>query len=282
MSKNTEREEIASAWTKLSRALQSAPDPGDGSVVILAGIVRGAHAENTGKVLETNLADQWHAFPADAALAESFNQQDSRENALCGFPVSPFAEARGALTRDMFLRGINSELLRINRNGGCLSLIGAEMTEKSDIKAALGTEALARLRGLLGEVLLSMLESCDSLGIMKNGHFACCLPGIGQLGARNFAEKAQLAFEKAASSAYPACALDSGHPVSCAFGIVNLMQGEKGAGEDLLQRARTTLEIALAKNNEHIHQESTFTPLDGATLVQSSEKRFLFFGGDPS
>lgn len=276
MNKNTGPDNLTDALGRLSRAIDAASDPQESGAIILARVVRGFSADSLPEEWGKRLADHWYALPLDNDDANCLCQ---RENSL---PVSPFLEVRGALNRSMFIRQVNSELLRIGRNGGALTVLGASVVHKKSPGSGQGKAFYAQLDSTLGDILLSMLESCDSLGVIRDGEYGCCLPGIGQLGARHFAEKAQTAFKKAAQTLFPASGLDTGQGATCAIGIVNLMQGEGGNGADLVRRAANTLEVALSKSGGHIHQESTYTPLDGATLVQSSEKRFLFFGGDQS
>lgn len=281
MSKNTGPEELAGDLEALNGALEAAASPDKTEAIILARIVRGMSRDDWEYLRGNPAAASWQAFP----LRESEDRDGILDDGLGAdsfLAVSPFREARGVLNAGTFHSQINSELARLGRNGGCMSIVGASLADRKSLATSLGEGSVRRLDAILGEVLLSMLDCCDSLGFLRKGGFACCLPGLGQLGARHFAEKAQTAFEDAARPFFPTGGINAGNYATCALGIVNLMQGEKSDGRDLLKRARTTLELALAKNNGHIHQETTFTPLDGATLVQSNEKRFLFFGGDQS
>lgn len=147
---------------------------------------------------------------------------------------------------------------------------------------ALGEGTAAKLESILGLTLLSLLDDCDSLGILRQGQFICSLPGIGQLAARNFAEKCRDAFEDAARPFFPTGGISAGQSAGCSIGIVNILQGENATAAVLLKRVKAALELALSRDVGHIYQETALTPLENTTLVQSSEKRFLFFGGDPS
>lgn len=199
-----------------------------------------------------------------------------------GLPVSPFREVAGALTRSMFANLLQRELLRLARNGGSMSIVAATLFGRKDVLAALGSRTADRLDALLGSTLLSRLDMCDALGLPRKGLFMCSLPGVGQLAARHFAENAQKAFAVAARPFFPAGGLSAGTGGSCAIGIVNIMQGDSCTVAELFKRARASLDAALRKEGGHIHQESALAPFEGTTLVHSSEKRFLFFGGDPS
>lgn len=278
MSKNAELEDLSREIAEMPQALRDAAFESGGEAVILARMVNGLSTESWREASRAYSLEKWHAFPIageDAACLPAWNGG----NALS---VSPFREVRGALTFAMFSKLLGRELTRINRNGGCLTLIGACLTERRRLETALGEGTAARLEAMLGLTILSMLEDCDSLGVLRQGQFICSLPGIGQLAARNFAEKCRDAFEDAARPFFPTGGISAGQSAGCSIGIVNILQGEKATAAVLLKRVKAALELALSRDEGHIYQETALTPLENTTLVQSSEKRFLFFGGDPS
>lgn len=256
MNKSAGLENLAKEFAKLPGVLASA-EKEDGRNVVLVRTVEGLSRTSLENGFRSSGLEEWQIFDG--------NEADWLDRG--GDTVLPAAALLHILAR---------ELLRITRNGSCLSLISAQLAEDEEI----GAEARGRLHAFLGHVLKSHLASCDSFGILKKGQYICCLPGIGQLAARNFAETAQRDFNnwiELKDSQNPALA-----NVGCAMGIVNLTQGDKSDARELLNRSRQALEVALAKPGSHIHQETAGNPLENTTLVQSSEKRFLFFGGEAS
>ena len=256
MNKNAGLEELAKEFAKLPGVLASA-DKEDGRNVVLARPVEGLSRTSLENGFRSSGLEEWQIFDG---------------NEIDGMNISREA----VLSAAALLRILARELVRITRNGGCLSLVSAQLATDGDI----GAEARARLHAFLGNALKSHLASCDSVGMLKKGQYICCLPGIGQLAARNFAETTKREFNnriEQEDSANPALA-----NVGCALGIVNLTQGDKSDAQELLNRSRQALEVALSKPGSHIHQETAGSPMENTTLVQSSEKRFLFFGGEAS
>lgn len=257
----------------MPEVLEGACLPRSSRAVILARMVRGLTAEGWAAASENGQLSQWQALPLPDEEENDAELENVREIAAQGLPVTPFREVAGALYRSTFVNLLQRELLRLSRNGGSLSLISASLADRRAVAEREGEAAACRLEALLGRTLLSRMDSCDALGLTRRGVFICSLPGLGQLAARRFAETARDAFNDAADPA--------GAGVSCAMGIVNVLQGEACAPSDLLRRARATLDVALRKQEGYIHQEAAMAPFEGTTLVHSSEKRFLFFGGDP-
>lgn len=276
MSKNTGSENLAWELAALPRALESVNFAKSSQAVILARLVRGLSCESWQKASEGEPLSQWHALPVPAEAENDEELEELQSAYKSGLPVSPFREVEGALTRSMFISLLQRELLRLSRTGGSLSLISASVVDRRALVEKLGESAVCRLDALLGRTLLSRLDACDALGLIRKGNFVCSLPGLGQLAARNFAETAQAAFQDTGRSM-----LGEENNLTCAFGVVNILQGESCSPTDLLKRARATLEVAQRKQSGHIHQEAAIAPFEGTTLVHSSEKRFLFFGGDP-
>lgn len=278
MSKNTGPEILAKEIEAMPKALDAARGQDENQTVILARMVSGLSEEGWREAKRNYELDQWHAFSVAGAPQEGMEEVPAAAGTYLS--ISPFREVPGALTRGVFTKVLRREIMRLTRNGGSCSLVSAALADRQRLSVALGESTVKRLEGMLGSILLSQMEACDTLGIMRPGQFICALPGFGQLAARHFAEKGQLAFMESARPFFPTGGVSAGQCAECAIGIVNILQGECGRAEDLLNRARTTLEIALGRNEGHIHQETTGSPLENTTLVQSSEKRFLFFGGD--
>lgn len=280
MSKKTERDQLSRELAVMPEVVGDLDFADNDGAVILARVIKGLSCDAWRQACKPYTLARWHALPV--RIGESGEEEQTLLTGDNGsLPVSPFREAQGALTRPVFIELLRRELMRISRNGGNLSIIAATISNRDDTETALGRQAASKLDSLLGATLLSRMDICDSLGLARKGVYACSLPGLGQLAARNFAEKASSAFEEAAQPYFPAGGLSAGKGCGCAMGIVNIMQGEATTAENLLTRARSALETALRKQGAQIHQESAFTPFEGTTLVHSSEKRFLFFGGDP-
>lgn len=280
MSKNTGSEKLAEELAAMPQALDGLDLSSTGSAVILARVVKGLSREKWEAACGNSSLKNWHALPLPEDME---NEEENLQAESCSLlQVTPFRDVDGALTRYTFLKLLQRELARLNRNGGTLSLISASLADRSGVVAALGEGTAKRLEATLGSLMLSKMDSCDALGLARRGVFICSLPGIGQLGARRFAESTQEAFAQATQPFYPAGGISAGKSRGCALGIVNILQGEACSPTELVRRARATLDVALRKASGYIHQESANTPLEGTTLVHSSEKRFLFFGGDPS
>ncbi len=280
MNKKSERDQLLQELTVMPEVAGELEFSGEKEAVVLARVLKGVSCDSWARASKNSSLKNWHALPANLPDTND-GDRDLLASQPETFPVSPFREVAGALTRSMFLELLRRELLRLSRNGGNLSIVAATLANRAETEKNLGTEIVNKLDGLLGNTLLSRLDGCDGLGLTRAGVFACSLPGLGQLAARNFAEKASKAFMRAAEPFFDkninTPAIDHG----CAIGIVNIMQGENTTAENLLSRARSALETAMRKAGPQIHQESAFTPFEGTTLVHSSEKRFLFFGGDP-
>lgn len=266
----------------MPRALESISLSPTGQAVILARLVRGISSEHWQEVSQAFSLNQWQALPVPVSGDDSEITETLRADGSRVLAVTPFREVDGALTRTMFMKLLRRELMRLSRNGGCMSLVAASICDRRGVTVALGENAVKRLDALLGATLLERLDECDALGVTGRGVFICSLPGMGQLAARHFAETCQRAFRDAARPFFPAGGLGAGLGGSCALGIVNVLQGDTCTVPELVKRCGVTLELALRKPEQGIHQESAMAPFEGTTLVQSSEKRFLFFGGDPA
>ena len=122
-------------------------------------------------------------------------------------------------------------------------------------------------------------EACDSLGCTGQGRYALLLPGVSVLRARLMAEQLQKTFAVLAAEALAALKCKSGPAAVCALGIACVDQGGRPSPSALLQQAEKALTEALQKHG-HICVAGGAALDKRATLVHSSEKRFLFFGGN--
>lgn len=199
----------------------------------------------------------WGALPVNAPIVGKFGDMT---------PETWGPQLLLTLSAEAFAVQIQRELARLTRMGGELSIVGA-----LPIAPMANETQLEKLMSLLGDTLQDNLEICDSLGLTQMGHPAILLLGAGQFRARNLAESIQHDFAQKASKICKGA--------SCALGIVGMCQGEKLEAQDLLERLASSLEKAKEEKG-HIFQIAPESLDARSTLVHSSEKRFLFFGGD--
>lgn len=276
MSKNTAHDILNREMSTLPQVLEAARCQSEDKAVILARLVKGISLESWQKATHEFNLGNWYAFSVAPDSITAAEEMQTGEM----LAISPFREVEGALTSGMFTRLLKRELLRLNRNGGSLSLLSAAIVDKSTLIEQVGNQVVFKLEGLLGASLLKSMDACDSLGILRKGQFICCMPGLGQLAARNLAEKAQITFKENACNFLEKSGLKDFSQPFCAVGIVNILQGESGTATELFKRSKASLELALSRQNSFIYQEISSSPFENTTLVHSSEKRFLFFGGD--
>lgn len=183
------------------------------------------------------------------------------------------------LLAEMFIMQIRCELQRLSRTGGDLAIIEVGLCARETVAVQLGVEPLDMLDAQLVAALQQRREDCDSLGCTGQGRYALLLPGVSILRARLMAEQIQKTFATLAAGALASYQCKSAATPICALGIACLGQGCQASAQALLQQAGLALGEALQKQ-EHICVAGG-TALDKrATLVHSSEKRFLFFGGN--
>ena len=253
-----------------------APD----NALLVARVVRGFSREGWQEFCRAYPLSQWYALPVPDEVVTGVRVADLRADPACA--SRPAGDVLlGALGSTMFAAQLERELLRLGRHGGGLSLIAAAVAERRRLSTALGDGTVTRLERLLGETLQGMLEACDSLGAPTPGRYILLLPGMGQLRTRRFAESVQAAFAEAARPFFPSGGITAGSGATCALGVINVGQERAPRAADLIQRAETALDEALAQDEGHIHQETSGAAGHSSTLVHSGEKRFLFFGGDP-
>lgn len=271
----------------LARELRALREEGCGDAVprtreamLVVRLVRGLSRQRWQEFCRAFPLSQWCALPVPGASPEG-RVADLRSDVQPPMPPDMPPDALiGALSAELFAAQLSRELLRLARNGGGLSLILAALSERRRLCVALGDGTVKRLERLLAETLRDNLDACDSLGDIAPGRYALLLPGMGQLKARRLAERLQHAFEEQARPLFHTGGISAGTGASCALGIVCVSQGAEGRALDLLSKADTALNTAIQQENGHIHQEAP-TPLgERTTLVHSSEKRFLFFGGE--
>lgn len=186
---------------------------------------------------------------------------------ICPDACPPPQDGEQVLTRllsfNLFHAQLERDLLRLHRNGGQLALICMALTEEARAREG-STEAIAHL----AEQVTRLMESCDTLGALPDGGLALTLPGIGPLRARALANRL--------SEAYRA---EDGQRHPCGFAVLGLAQPMEMRADDLLERIVPLLARACACP-EAVASETLRPTGQPDTLVQSREKRFLFFGGE--
>lgn len=240
------------------------------SSFLIAGVMRGCTRKDCDEFCNSHPSDSWHIFPLPLESG-------------CRFADWPDGIPNGTyqIYTAMFSVQLKRELKRLSRNGGSLSLLCAALARKKGLETALGEGTVLRLESLLCDAMRGMMDDCDSIGPEAGGRYIALLPGIGQLRSRSYAHRVQDAFAELARPFSPNGGISAGFAFDCAIGIVNLVQGETGKPDDLLDRVNSALDKALKQEEGHIFQESANAPREGGTLVHSNEKRFLFFGGEP-
>lgn len=261
------------------QAALSLPEGAGPDALVVARVVRGFSREGWQEFCRAYPLSQWYALPVPDEIATGVRVADLRADPGCATRPGPGDVLLGALGGNMFAAQLERELLRLSRHGGGLSLVAAGLAERRRLTTALGEGTVARLERLLGETLQGMLEACDSLGSAAPGRYVLLLPGMGQLRTRRFAETVQAAFADAARPFFPTGGITAGSGAACGLGVIHVGQERAQGAQDLLRRADEALDAALAQDEGFIHQETSGS--HGSTLVQSGEKRFLFFGGDP-
>lgn len=258
---------------------QGATDDGvPDEALLLARVVRGFSREGWQEFCRAYPLSQWYALPVPDEVATGVRVADLRADPRCLGPAGSGEVLLGALGSSMFAAQLERELLRVGRHGGALSLVAAALAGRRSLAAALGEGTVARLERLLGETLHARLEACDSLGSTAPGRYMVLLPGMGQLRTRRFAEDIQNGFAEQARPFFPTGGISAGGGAVCALGVIHVGQERTAHAPELLERAESALDAALALDEGHIHQENSGSR--GSTLVHSGEKRFLFFGGD--
>lgn len=280
MSSSADFEALARELRALRQDAGAGTDMQADEAMLVVRLVRGISANRWQEFCRHFPTSQWCALPVPGARP-ALRLADLRPDVQP--PLEPDLHPDGlahALTVELFTAQLEREILRITRNGGELALICASLRERRHLLTALGKGTLERLDKMLVETLRGGLEACDSLGCLAPARYALLLPGISLLRARMLAERLQTAFAAQARPFAPQGGISAGTAPGCALGIVCVNHSEAVRAGNLLARVEQALETALRQNEDHIHLASGNTLEERATLVHSSEKRFLFFGGE--
>jgi len=265
MNSNAEFEALAKELRALRGADGGKPRAG-GESVLVARLLPGFSVNRWQEFLRHYPTARWCALPAGPGLLPDLS-------AVSGNAPAHLAHL---LMAEMFVAQIHRELLRLTRTGGDLALVQTSLLGRDALAAQLRADALQTLDARLVDCLQQCREECDSLGCTGPGHFALLLPGVSMLRARLMAEQMQQAFKAQAADQ----AEMAGGAPQCAIGIACASQGGRTTPESLLQKAEKALREAQAQKRGHICVSESAALDARGTLVHSSEKRFLFFGGN--
>ena len=269
MSNNTEFDALANELRALRQADGVAARSGTESVLV-ARLLPGFSINRWQEFLRRYPTGRWCALPAGPGLLPD----------MAGGAGSAPAHLAHLLMAEMFTVQIQRELLRLSRTGGDLALLEASLCNRQALEARLGQAAFLALETHLVDCLRQCREECDTLGCTGPGRFALLLPGVSVLRARLMAEQIQKIFAVRVAEFAAGSGQGKAAKAACAMGIACADQGGRPTPEELLGKAAQATNDALAQKHGHI------CVADGAalearnTLVLSSEKRFLFFGGN--
>lgn len=267
MSSNAELDALARELLALRKAGSAGdPVPGTGDQM--------PHTVLVARLLSGFSPDRWQNFCRDYA-----------ESRWCALPVAGSAlpdpcpelptQMVNVLINRLFLDQIQREVLRFSRSGGDLCLIYADITYRNGADTQWGREELEQLDAALAAALREHSEACDSLSHVAGGRYSLLLPGVTPLRARLLADQIQKTFMRQVGLRNTT--LSNNGPV-CALGIACINPGTGATAQSLLTQAEDALKNALSQQRGHICLAGGASLEERASLVHSSEKRFLFFG----
>lgn len=211
---------------------------------------------------------RWGALPLNnSAVTRALSGlMDKSSSDLCPDACPPQLATDHMLARmlcsDLFRAQIERDLQRQQRSGGQLSFICMDLTD-----AARASAHCARIMVRLAGLAAQNMEACDTLGALPDRGIALMLPGFGALRARSLAVRLREAL-------LHACPAED----ACGFAVLSLAQPARITIKELLERIAPLLDRARART-DGVEFEAVNTTGQPDTLVQSQEKRFLFFGG---
>ncbi len=277
MSSNAEFEALAREVLALSQT--SAPETdaaprktgqADRGGVLVARLLPDFSPERWQNFCRDHAKGRWYVWPAGPDASPDLSHMD-----VC----CPPPPADDALVTGLLLEQIRREMLRGTRSGSELSLICAALPQLDAMPAAHKYNMPALMDAALADSLRQHSEACDSLGHLACGSYALLLPGVGALRARLLATAIQKTFLQ---QGLLRCGKPAANPPACALGIACADSGAGITAEALLAKARSALQDALVQTQQHncgrICLADSGSLEERASLVHSSEKRFLFFG----
>lgn len=212
---------------------------------------------------------RWGALPLnDSAVTQALSHiMDRSSSDLCPDACPPLRATDHVLARmlcsELFLAQMERDLQRLQRSGGQLSFVCMDLTDEARAGARC-THIMVRLADLAAQ----SLDACDTLGALPDRGIALLLPGFGPLRARALAMRLR---ERFLSESQPGDA--------CGFAVLTLAQSARITVKDLLERISPLLDRARARTDSVQFEAVNTTAGQPDTLVQSQEKRFLYFGG---
>lgn len=264
MNNNAEFDALASELLALRQTDGAASRASEESVLV-ARLVPGFSVNRWQEFLRRYPTGRWCALPAGPGLLPEPG----------GGPSNAPGHLAHLLMAEMFAVQINRELLRLSRTGGDLAVIESAICDRARMDEA----AVQASEAQLVDCLRQCREECDTLGCTGLGRFALLLPGVSVLRARLVAEQIQKFFALRAAE-LPAGKGGHAAKTRCAMGIACVDQGGRPTPEALLGKAAQATDEALAQKHGHICVAGGAALEARTTLVHSSEKRFLFFGGN--
>lgn len=211
---------------------------------------------------------RWGALPLnDSAVTRALGHiMDRSASDLCPDACPPLRATDHVLARmlcsELFLAQMERDLQRLQRSGGQLSFVCMDLTDAARAGAHC-TEIMVRLADLAAQ----SMDACDTLGALPERGIALMLPGFGPLRARALAMRLR---ERYQNGSQPDDA--------CGFAVLTLAQAARLTVRDALERISPLLERARAQTDS-VQFDAVNTAGQPDTLVQSQEKRFLYFGG---
>lgn len=211
---------------------------------------------------------RWGALPLnDSAVTRALgtlmdrSSSDFRPDACPPLCATDHILAR-LLCSELFCAQMERDLLRLQRSGGQISLVCMDLSDEARAGARC-THVMVRLADLAAQ----SMDACDTLGALPDRGIALLLPGFGPLRARALATRLR---ERFLSESQPEDA--------CGFAVLTLAHSARMAVKDLLERIPPLLDRARARTDS-VQFDAVNTTGQPDTLVQSQEKRFLYFGG---
>lgn len=249
------------------RELRDAGKDGEPELLVLRR-VQGMTPEKWQAFRQRYPNSRWGALPLnDSAVTRALRDlMDRSTSDLCPDACPPLRATDHVLARmlcsDLFLAQMERDLQRLQRSGGQLSLICMDLTAEARAGARC-THIMVQLAGIVAQAM----EPCDTLGALPDRGIALMLPGFGPLRARALAVRLR---ERYLNECQPGDA--------CGFAVLSLAQPMRLTVAELLDRIAPLLDRA-RRQTDSVQCETVNTLRQPDTLVQSQEKRFLFFGG---
>ena len=270
MSNNAEFDALARELLALRQAADSASQKSSESVLV-ARLLPGFTVKRWQEFLRLHPTGRWCALPVGRGLLPELS---SGEEMAEGYLANQ-------LMSEMLVGQIQRELLRLSRTGGDLTVIEASLCDRAGLEARLGDPTVLALETLLLDCMRQFCEECDTLGYTGRGRIALLLPGVSVLRARLLAEQIQKNFaEHTAEISIGSDKNKNTTKATCALGIACVDPGGRLTPEALLLKTAQATDEALAQKKGHICIADGTALEARTTLVHSSEKRFLFFGGN--